>query len=308
MDPDSSLPRDETSTLHVKEVAEHGYTIVEDAIEPELVDALQRRPRAPRAVLRRPARRRTRSRATTRCASTTCSRSATLYEQVPVHRARAADRRGRARPGLPDLVAVVDRDPARRDRAADPRRRPAHPDPEAAPADGVQLDVGAHRLHRGERRDPAHPRLAPRRPLPRLRRSTYDSIAAEMPKGSVLIWHGSLWHGGGANTTDETPRRHRDELLRRLHPPAGEPAARPARARRSTRFSPRLRELVGYGVYNMLIGHINKHSPERAPARSDARRARARWSGTGSERGIRRPADRRQRRRPRRSRSTVPRR
>src|SRR6516165_759671 len=31
----------------------------------------------------------------------------------------------------------------------------------------------------------------------------YDSIAAEMPKGSVLVWHGSLWHGGGANQTDE---------------------------------------------------------------------------------------------------------
>ena len=31
----------------------------------------------------------------------------------------------------------------------------------------------------------------------------YDSIPAEMAKGSVLVWHGSLWHGGGANTTDE---------------------------------------------------------------------------------------------------------
>ncbi len=31
----------------------------------------------------------------------------------------------------------------------------------------------------------------------------YDSIPAEMPRGSVLVWHGSLWHGGGANTTDE---------------------------------------------------------------------------------------------------------
>ena len=27
-------------------------------------------------------------------------------------------------------------------------------------------------------------------------------------------------------------------------------------------FEPRLRELVGYGIYNFLIGHINKHSPE----------------------------------------------
>ena len=24
-----------------------------------------------------------------------------------------------------------------------------------------------------------------------------------MPKGSVLVWHGSLWHGGGANRTSE---------------------------------------------------------------------------------------------------------
>jgi ectoine hydroxylase-related dioxygenase (phytanoyl-CoA dioxygenase family) len=28
-------------------------------------------------------------------------------------------------------------------------------------------------------------------------------------------------------------------------------------------FSPRLRQLVGYGVYNGLIGHIDKESPER---------------------------------------------
>lgn len=29
------------------------------------------------------------------------------------------------------------------------------------------------------------------------------SIAAAMPRGSVLLWDGSLWHGGGANTTDD---------------------------------------------------------------------------------------------------------
>ena len=28
-------------------------------------------------------------------------------------------------------------------------------------------------------------------------------------------------------------------------------------------FSPRLRELVGYGIYNGLIGHIDKQSPAR---------------------------------------------
>jgi ectoine hydroxylase-related dioxygenase (phytanoyl-CoA dioxygenase family) len=90
----------------------------------------------------------------------------------------------------------------------------------------------------------------------------YDSIAAEMPAGSVLIWHGSLWHGGGANTTDETRmgiamnycagyiRQQENQQL--------------GLARETVaRFSPRLRELVGYSVYNMLIGHINKQSPEQ---------------------------------------------
>jgi hypothetical protein len=31
----------------------------------------------------------------------------------------------------------------------------------------------------------------------------YASIPAEMRRGSVLIWHGSLWHGGGANRSRE---------------------------------------------------------------------------------------------------------
>ena len=60
----------------------------------------------------------------------------------------------------------------------------------------------------------------------------HDSIPAEMPKGSVMVYNGSLWHGGGANRTGSAPHRRGDELLRRLHPPAGEPAARhPARDR-----------------------------------------------------------------------------
>ena len=115
-------------------------------------------------------------------------------------------------------------------RAADPRRRPAHPVAEAARPDRLQHDVGAHRLHRGERRDPARARA---RTSPTTRPTTArptTAIAAEMPTGSVLVWHGSLWHGGGANTHRRAARRHRDELLRGLHPPAGEPAARhPAR-------------------------------------------------------------------------------
>ncbi|NNE73487.1 MAG: phytanoyl-CoA dioxygenase [Acidimicrobiales bacterium] len=88
----------------------------------------------------------------------------------------------------------------------------------------------------------------------------YDSIAAEMAKGSILIWTGSLWHGGGANTTDHTRlgvamnycagwvRQQENQQL-------GIPPETMAG------FSPRLRELCGLGVYRGLIGHIDKQTP-----------------------------------------------
>jgi ectoine hydroxylase-related dioxygenase (phytanoyl-CoA dioxygenase family) len=88
----------------------------------------------------------------------------------------------------------------------------------------------------------------------------YESVAAEMPRGSVLVWHGSLWHGGGANTTAE--RRVgiamnycagwiRQQENQQLGIPRDIAAG----------FPPRLRRLCGYGIYNGLIGHIDKHDP-----------------------------------------------
>ena len=90
--------------------------------------------------------------------------------------------------------------------------------------------------------------------------SPYESVAAEMPKGSVLVWHGSLWHGGGANRTHD--RRVgiamnycagwiRQQENQQLGVPRDVAAG----------FAPRLRQLCGYGIYNGLIGHINKHDP-----------------------------------------------
>jgi ectoine hydroxylase-related dioxygenase (phytanoyl-CoA dioxygenase family) len=88
----------------------------------------------------------------------------------------------------------------------------------------------------------------------------YDSIPAEMPKGSVLLWHGSLWHGGGANDTDERRvgiamnycagyiRQQENQQLG-LSPEL------------VATFEPRLQELVGYGIFHGLIGHIDKRAP-----------------------------------------------
>jgi ectoine hydroxylase-related dioxygenase (phytanoyl-CoA dioxygenase family) len=90
----------------------------------------------------------------------------------------------------------------------------------------------------------------------------YDSIAAEMPKGSVLIWHGSLWHGGGANTTDE---RRVGIAMNYCAGFVRQQENQQLGLSRETvaAFPKRLRQLVGYSVYNGLIGHINKHSPEQ---------------------------------------------
>jgi len=90
--------------------------------------------------------------------------------------------------------------------------------------------------------------------------SPYDSIPAEMARGSVLVWHGSLWHGGGANTTPE--RRVgiamnycagyiRQQENQQLGIPRQVAAG----------FTTRLQQLCGYGVYQGLIGHIDKHDP-----------------------------------------------
>ena len=88
-----------------------------------------------------------------------------------------------------------------------------------------------------------------------------ETIPAEMSKGSVLIWHGSLWHGGGANTTTDETRvgvamnycagfiRQQENVQLGIPPEV-------MRA-----FSPQLRELCGLGVYRGLTGNIDKRSP-----------------------------------------------
>jgi len=95
--------------------------------------------------------------------------------------------------------------------------------------------------------------------------------AAEMPAGSVLVFDGSIWHGGGANRTGEfrlgiAMNYCAGWLRQQENQQLGIPREIAAG------FSPRLRELVGYGVYNGLIGHIDKGSPvallgQRDPAR-----------------------------------------
>mgnify|MGYP000861077076 FL=1 len=88
-----------------------------------------------------------------------------------------------------------------------------------------------------------------------------DTIPAEMPKGSVLVWHGSTWHGGGANVTTDEVRIGvamnycagfiRQQENQQLGIPTEVMAT----------FSPQLRQLCGLGMYRGLTGNIEKKSP-----------------------------------------------
>jgi ectoine hydroxylase-related dioxygenase (phytanoyl-CoA dioxygenase family) len=87
-----------------------------------------------------------------------------------------------------------------------------------------------------------------------------ESVAAEMPAGSVLVYHGSLWHAGGANRS--AARRVaivcnycagflRQEECQLLALPREQVA----------QFPPRLQALVGYGTYRGLLGHVDQRNP-----------------------------------------------
>ncbi len=88
----------------------------------------------------------------------------------------------------------------------------------------------------------------------------HDTIPATMARGSVLVWNGSLWHGGGANCSS----------LRRsgiamnycagfIRQQENQQLGVPRALARS--FPPRVQALMGYQPYRDLIGHIDKRSP-----------------------------------------------
>ncbi|MCC5953977.1 MAG: phytanoyl-CoA dioxygenase family protein [Acidimicrobiia bacterium] len=90
----------------------------------------------------------------------------------------------------------------------------------------------------------------------------YDTIPAEMERGSVLVWDGALWHGGGANSTED--RRvgiAMNYCAGYIRQQENQQLGIPREVART--FGTRLRQLVGYSAYNGLIGHIELDSPAK---------------------------------------------
>jgi ectoine hydroxylase-related dioxygenase (phytanoyl-CoA dioxygenase family) len=95
---------------------------------------------------------------------------------------------------------------------------------------------------------------------PELGKAYEGSVAAAMPKGSILVFNGSIWHGGGANRTQA--RRvgiAMNYCAGYIRQQENQQLGIPREIAKG--FSPQLRKLVGYGIYRGLLGHIDKCSP-----------------------------------------------
>ena len=244
---------------HLERLARDGYTVVENAIEPALVDALNAAlERLERELDAKPAMNGFEGHRTVRIYNLLAHGAP--FERVPAHENV-----------LPLIEGVLDAGcliSSLSSIAIDPGEaaQPIHADDMVIPLDKPHRAIvcnsmwaltdftdanGATRLVPGTHRK-ANPDYG----------GAYETIPAEMAKGSVLIWDGALWHGGGANRTGKRRtgiamnycagfiRQQENQQL----------GLSPALVKS---FPKRLQELIGYGVYQGLIGHIDKKSPEQ---------------------------------------------
>ena len=264
MTPDEGRPITDTRPdlkTHLQRIADDGYTILPNAIEPDLLDEIDE------ALLKLehdlgivPADNLFEGLRTTRVYNLLIHGS--TFQKVPVHPNVLPVVEGVLDPGL--LISSLS------SIAIGPgeEAQPIHADDQLIPLTRLHVPIicntmwaitdfteenGATRLIPG-----SHKRDEPPNPL-----EPYDdTFAAAMPKGSVLVWVGSLWHGGGANQTDQ--RRvgiAMNYCAGYIRQQENQQLGVPPELVRT--FPRRLQELVGYSVYNGLIGHIDKKHPAK---------------------------------------------
>jgi len=244
--------------MRLDEIEEQGYTILEDAFDPELADALAGElSELERALAIQPGANLFEGHRTIRIYNL-LARSE-LFQLVPVHDSV-----------LPVIEGVLDRGclvSSLSSIAIDPGEvaQPIHADDVVIglrrPHQAVVCNSmwaltdfteenGATRIIPGSHKLDYVPEYG----------SHPVSIPAEMARGSVLIWHGSLWHGGGANSSRERrlglAMNYCAGFIRQQE---NQQLGIPLDIAQS--FSPRLKELAGYGTYRDLIGHIDKSTP-----------------------------------------------
>lgn len=246
------------AATHVAAIAEHGYTIVPDAIEPDLIDALHD------DLLRiehdydvKPSDNDFEGSRTVRIYNLLIH--GPLYERIPVHHRLLPIVEGVLDRGC--LVSSLSSISIGRGETA----QPIHADDQLIPLAKPHAPTVCNTMwaltdfteENGATRLVPESHLADHDPD---YGGDYPTVPAEMARGSVLMWHGSLWHAGGANRTDDRrigiAMNYCAGFIRQQE---NQQLGIPTEIAEG--FSPRLRELIGYGVYNGLIGHIDRRDP-----------------------------------------------
>jgi ectoine hydroxylase-related dioxygenase (phytanoyl-CoA dioxygenase family) len=247
-----------TATEHAANIEREGFTIVVDAIAPELVDRLVAAIDALHAELAvTPAANIFEGLKTLRVYNLLAR--AKIFEEVPVHDAV-----------LPIVESVLDRGCLVSSLSSitilpGEEAQPIHADDQLIPLPKPHVPLVCNSMWALTDFTEANgaTRLVPR--TQSADRSPnfgepHQTIAAEMKRGSVLVWNGSLWHGGGANHTNE--RRiglAMNYCVGWMRQQENQQLGIPLDVAKG--FSPRLRKLVGYGLYRQLLGHVDKCSP-----------------------------------------------
>lgn len=243
---------------HLADIDDRGFTVIENAIEPDLVVALNAALlRLERELGIEPARNGFEGHHTVRIYNLLAHGK--VFERIPVHPNLLPVVEGVLDEGcLVSSLSSISIDPGE-------VAQPIHADDQVIPIDKPHVPLvcnsmwaltdfteenGATRIIPGTHKADASPNYG----------QHYDSIPAEMPKGSILVWHGSLWHGGGANRSGARrvgiAMNYCAGFIRQQE---NQQLGLPLDLVRT--FEPRLQELCGFGTYRSLIGHIDKKTP-----------------------------------------------
>lgn len=251
-----------TAAEHAARIAADGYTIVPDAIEADLVDALHDDLlRLERELGIVPADNAFEGSKTVRIYNLLVHGE--LYERIPVHDSV-----------LPVVERVLDHGclvSSLSSIAIGPEEtaQPIHADDQLIPIAKPHVPTvcnsmwaitdfteanGATRIIPGSHRWDPHRRLTPS--------DEADVVQAEMRAGSVLFYTGSVWHGGGANHTDK-PRLGviLEYVSSWLRPQENHVLAVPREV--VATLPERLQELLGYNIHPPFMGYVDGRHPRR---------------------------------------------
>jgi ectoine hydroxylase-related dioxygenase (phytanoyl-CoA dioxygenase family) len=253
---------DTTLAAHLARIEDDGYTIIEDAIEPDLVVALRDTIRRLQGEL----------------GIAPLGTAAEGHSTLRMYNLLAKDAVFQAMPVHPAVLPIVESMLDAGCLLSGMTAIDIGPGEDAQPMHGDDIVMSRHlqRPHApmmvtsmwaltdftaengGTRYIPGSHRMPviPNRDL-----DQHDVRALEMPAGSVMIFHGSLWHGGGTNTSADDwrlgvnvqfcpgfVRQQQNQYL----------AVAPEVA---ATFPDRLLELMGYRLYKGAMGHIDGRSP-----------------------------------------------